>query len=100
MADPENEKNIHDVRVSIRRLDTMFSLLPKKARKRYRGSIEKYREFLRTNSSARDCDIIAGRLAALGAFDMADLQDKKRTEVARAARLARSLKKLRPMQPG
>ena len=99
LADPENGKSIHDIRVSIRRLDAMFSLLPKKVRKRYRGDIKKYREFLRANSSARDCDIIAGRLAMLGAPGAADLQEKKKAELARAVRLARSLEKL-PTQPG
>jgi CHAD domain-containing protein len=100
LANPENEDNIHDVRVSIRRLDATFSLLPKKVRKRYRGSIEKYKGFLGANSNARDCDIIAGRLAALRASSMADLQEKKRTELAKAVVIARSLEKLRPMQPG
>lgn len=97
LADP-NEDNIHDVRVSIRRLDSMFSLLSKKVRKRHSG-IKKYREFLRANSNARDCDIIAGRLAILGAPSMADLQEKKKAELARAVRLARSLEKLQ-LQPG
>jgi CHAD domain-containing protein len=92
--DPEDEKNIHDVRVSIRRLDAMFSLLPKRVRGRYRGRIEKYAELLRANSNARDCDIIAGRLAALGAPSMADLQEKKKAELARAIKMAQQLKKL------
>src|SRR5688572_23163785 len=99
LADPENEESIHNIRVSIRRLDAMFSLLPKKVRKKYRGSIKKYREFLRANSNARDCDIIAGRLAVQGAPGAADLQEKKKTELAMTVRLARSLEKL-PMQPG
>jgi hypothetical protein len=68
-------------------------------RRRYRGSIEKYKEFLRANSNARDCDIIAGRLAALGAPGMSDLQEKKRAELAKAVVIARSLEKLRPMRP-
>src|SRR5437867_12058638 len=93
---PENEQNIHDVRVSIRRLDATFSLMPKKARRRYRGGIDKYREFLKANSNARDCDIIAGRLAALGASGIVDLRNKKRAGLPRAIRLARSLKKLSP----
>src|SRR5918996_2339382 len=32
LADPNNEKHIHDVRTSLRRLDTSYSLLPKKLR--------------------------------------------------------------------
>lgn len=94
LADPESEKNIHDVRVSIRRLDATFSLLPKKVRRRYRGSIEKYRKFLKASSNARDCDIIAGRISTLGEFDTAGLQKKKKAELAKATKLARPLKKL------
>lgn len=94
LADPENADNIHNVRVSIRRLDSMFLLLPKKARKRYRRSIEKYREFLKASSNARDCDIITDRISTLGDLDMAELQKKKKAELAKATRLARQLKKL------
>ena len=54
LADPENEDNIHDVRVAIRRLDATFSLLPKKVRRRHRAGMEKYREFLKASSNARD----------------------------------------------
>src|SRR5262245_40834933 len=92
--DPGREKNIHDIRVSIRRLDAIFSLLPKKGRKPYRGKIEKYVKLLKANSKARDCDIIAGRLLIIGAPAMADLANKKRIEIARAIRTARSLRKL------
>jgi CHAD domain-containing protein len=96
LADPENEKNIHDIRTSVRRLDATFPLLPKKVRSRYRSRIEKYRQFLQASSRARDCDIIAGRIAALGNLDAADLQRRKKAELAKATLLARSLKKLPP----
>ena len=100
LEDTEKKENIHDVSVSIRKHDIMSSLLSKKVRKRCRPSIKKYREFLRANNSARDCDIITGRLAALGAHVTGDLQKKKRAELLRAVRLARSLKKIQPMQFG
>ena len=93
LADPESEKNIHDVRTAIRRLDATFPLLPKKVRRRHRGSIEKYRAFLKASSNARDCDIIAGRISTLGNLDTTDLQKKKKAELAKATRLARPLKK-------
>jgi CHAD domain-containing protein len=98
LADPESEKTIHDVRTAIRRLDATFPLLPKKARRRYRGSIEKYREFLKASSNARDCDIIAGRISTLGNLDTSDLQKKKKAEIAKATRLAQPLKRLPPMR--
>jgi CHAD domain-containing protein len=100
LAEPENEKNIHNVRVSIRRLDATFSLLPKRVRRRHRAGIEKYRVFLKASSKARDCDIIAGRLSALGDLDAGDLQKKKRVELAKATKLARPLKKLTSIKPG
>jgi CHAD domain-containing protein len=100
LEDPESEKNIHDVRVAIRRLDATFSLLPKKVRKRRRGGIEKYKEFLKASSKARDCDIIAGRISALGELETAGLQRKKKAELAKATRLARPLKKLQAMKLG
>lgn len=99
LADPENEKNIHDIRTSIRRLDAAFSLLPKKIRRRHLGKLEEYRQFLKASGKARDCDIIAGRIAAFADLDVSDLQKRKRAELARATALARSLKKLRPITP-
>jgi len=98
LADPESEKNIHDARVAVRRLDSTFSLLPKKVRRRCRGRIEKYREFLKASSKSRDCDVIAGRISTLGDLDTAGLQRKKKAELAKATRLARPLKKLLPIK--
>jgi CHAD domain-containing protein len=74
LADPENQNKMHDVRTSVRRLDATFRLLPKKARSRYRRRFEKYREFLEVSSRTRDCDVIVGRLATLGALDTSDLE--------------------------
>ena len=66
LADPNNEKNVHDVRTSLRRLDTFYSLLPKKLRKRNRKQIEKYKEFFRANSKIRDLDIIRNKGCCVG----------------------------------
>lgn len=98
LAEPECEKNIHNVRTSLRRLDATFSLLPKKVRRRYRGRFEKYRQFLKASSTARDCDIIAGRISTMGDLDTADLQRKKNAHLAKITKLARPLKKLPPMR--
>jgi len=98
LEDPDDEDNIHDIRVSIHRLDATFSLLPKQVRRRYRARNEKYKEFLKASSKARDCDIIAGRLSALGELDATDLQKKKNKELAKATRLARPLEKLPPVK--
>jgi CHAD domain-containing protein len=98
LADAENENKMHDVRTSVRRLEATFRLMPKKARRRYRRRIEKYREFLEVSSRTRDCDVIVGRVATLGALDTSDLEKEKKAELSKAIRLARSLQKLPPMR--
>lgn len=103
LADPNNEKNVHDVRTLLRRLDTFYSLLPKKLRKRNRKQIEKYKEFFRANSKIRDLDIIRNKVAVLakGAPDASklelQLQRKRRIELGKAVKLARTLKKVPSM---
>ena len=63
IKDP-NEKQIHDVRTAIRRLDATFLILPKKYRN---GSplseyVLKCKEFFKVNSEIRDYDIIYAKL--------------------------------------
>ena len=100
LADPNNEKNVHDVRTSLRRLDTFYSLLPKKLRKRNRKQIKKYKDFFRANSKIRDLDIIRNKVAALakGAPDASklelQLQRKRQTELRQAVKLAKALEKV------
>jgi CHAD domain-containing protein len=93
IAEPESE-NIHDIRTSIRRLDATISLLPKTIRRRCQRSFEKYMDFLKASSMARDCDIISGRISTLGDFDTTDLHRKKTIALAKATKQARSMKKL------
>ena len=100
LADPGNEKHIHDVRTSLRRLDTFYSLLPKKLRKRNRKLIEKCKSFFRANSKIRDLDIIRKKIAVLakGAPDASkldlQLQRRRKTELSQALRLAKALGKI------
>jgi CHAD domain-containing protein len=100
LADPSNEKHIHDVRTSLRRLDTFYSLLPKKLRKRNRKLIEKYKSFFRANSKIRDLDITRKKIAVLakGAPDASkldlQLQGRRKTELRQALRLAKALGKI------
>jgi CHAD domain-containing protein len=99
LEDPSNEKHIHDVRTSLRRLDTLYSLLPKKLRKRNRKLIEQCKSFFRANSKIRDLDIIHKKIAVLakGAPDASkldlQLQRRKKTELRQALRLAKALGK-------
>jgi CHAD domain-containing protein len=59
-----NEKNIHDIRVIIRRLDACKTILPKKISnknnlKKFRST---YKKFFKTNSNIRDVDVIYQKL--------------------------------------
>ena len=59
-----NEKNIHDVRTSIRRFNAAFLILPKRYRK---GCLlsdynQLCNKFFKVNSEIRDMDIIHGKL--------------------------------------
>jgi CHAD domain-containing protein len=100
LADSSNEKHIHDVRTSLRRLDTFYSLLPKKLRKRNRKLIEKCKSFFRANSKIRDLDIIRNKIAVLakGVPDASkldlQLQRRRKTELRQALRLAKALGKI------
>ncbi len=65
LQDP-NEKNVHDVRTSIRRLDAAFKILPKKIRQKTK--IKKFaselRKFFKTNNQIRDFDIITQKIVS------------------------------------
>ena len=54
-----NEKNIHDIRKSIRRADSAYVILPKKYRKKkiFVEYIETSKKFFKVNSKIRDYDI-------------------------------------------
>jgi CHAD domain-containing protein len=101
LDDPEGEKNVHDVRTAIRRLEVMFSLLPKKMRKRNRKKIKEYREFFKANSVVRDLDVIRGRVAALSPdasiLDL-QLQRKRDAELKHAIQAGRKIRNVRLMR--
>ncbi|HEY7733709.1 MAG TPA: CHAD domain-containing protein [Nitrososphaera sp.] len=98
LDDPDDKKNVHDVRTAIRRLEVMFSLLPKKMRKRNRKKINEYREFFKANSVVRDLDVIRGRVAALSPdaslLDL-QLQSKRNAELQHAIQAGRKIKNIR-----
>jgi CHAD domain-containing protein len=100
LADPNNEEYVHDIRTSLRRLDTFYSLLSKKLRKRNRKQIKKYKNFFRANSKIRDLDIIRNQVAALakGTPDASklerQLQRRRQTELRQTVKLAKALKKV------
>jgi CHAD domain-containing protein len=65
----QDEKNIHDIRTSIRRLDACYKTLPKKVRKRKRmnGFVNKSKEMFKINSQVRDFDIITELIGKINA---------------------------------
>ncbi len=79
----------------------MFSLLPKKMRKRNRKKIKEYREFFKANSVVRDLDVIRGRVAALSPdASLLDfqLQRKRDAELKHAIQAGRKIKNMRLMR--
>ncbi len=64
LSDP-NEKNIHEVRISIRRFLMASRILPKKVRQKpkVKNFIEFHKKFFKTNSKIRDFDIISSKLS-------------------------------------
>lgn len=55
-----NDENIHDIRVSIRRLEAAYRVLPKSARKQeeVREYVKQAKELFKVNAKIRDFDII------------------------------------------
>ena len=55
-----DEKNIHDIRTSVRRLDACYKTLPKKIRnkKQVKTYVDKSRDLFKINSQIRDFDVI------------------------------------------
>ncbi|MGA8105636.1 MAG: CHAD domain-containing protein [Nitrososphaeraceae archaeon] len=56
----QDEKNIHDIRTSVRRLDACYQTLPKKlrGRKQMKIFVKKSKDLFKINSQIRDFDII------------------------------------------
>ncbi|MGI0016098.1 MAG: CHAD domain-containing protein [Nitrososphaera sp.] len=98
LKDPADAARIHNTRTSLRRLDAMFSLLPKKDRRINDGQIRKCKKFFKLSSSLRDADVIRTKIAALSpearAMDVR-LQRKRSAELLRVTKMARVFKPLR-----
>jgi CHAD domain-containing protein len=56
----QDEKNIHDIRTSVRRLESCYQTLPKKlrGRKQMKKFVKKSKDLFKINSQIRDFDII------------------------------------------
>src|ERR671914_376443 len=57
----QEEKNIHDIRTSFRRLDASYKTLPKKFRRRkqIRRFVDNSKDLFKINSQVRDFDVIS-----------------------------------------
>lgn len=86
MKDP-NEKQIHDIRTAIRRLDAAFSTLPKNFRNSSPLSdyVIRCKELFKINSEIRDFDIIYEKLQKYSPNSHRDkiIEDLKNTRVTR-----------------
>ena len=94
-----NAKQIHDVRTSIRRLDTTYLILPKKNRTGSSLSdyVLKCKEFFKVNSEIRDLDIIYEKLQKYPSNAQRNrvidtLKASRDATLKRAKTIARSLK--------
>ncbi len=65
----QDEKNIHDIRTSVRRLDACYKSSPKKVRKRkqMKRFVNKSKDLFRINSQVRDFDIITELIGKINA---------------------------------
>jgi CHAD domain-containing protein len=97
-----NEKNIHDVRTSIRRFNASFLPLPRRYRKKGALLSEYNRlanEFFKINSDIRDIDIIHGKLKNYPESDQRNnainlLKKNRQTKLENSKTIAFSLKNM------
>lgn len=66
-ADDTSIENIHDLRTSIRRLVTIYQILPKQLRKKkIKKFVKKYKTFFKSNGRIRDYDILFEKISSYG----------------------------------
>jgi CHAD domain-containing protein len=100
-----NEKNIHDVRVAIRRLDASRSILPKNLRnkKKLQKFHSTYKKFFKTNSKIRDADIISQKIAKFSSNPfvyniLKNLQKKRKEDLQSACKIGIKLQKYKKIK--
>ena len=103
-----NEEAIHDLRVSIRRLDSSLRIFPNNIRSRQKTSDyrSQYKELFKINSEIRDIDIISSKLKKYRtriALDRAksleqDLQEQRSEKLKEARENALLANNLKPLQ--
>jgi CHAD domain-containing protein len=100
-----DEKNIHDMRVAIRRLDASRSILPKNVRNK--NKLQKfhstYKKFFKTNSKIRDADIISQKIAKFSSNPfvyniLKNLQKKRKKDLQSACKIGIKLQKYKKIK--
>lgn len=84
--DTANEENVHDVRTSIRRLESAWRIMPKKLREKpkIRDFVVAYKELFKTNSQIRDFDVISKRISSNSTIlELIESKKKKKMILAR-----------------
>jgi CHAD domain-containing protein len=96
-----NAKQIHDIRTSIRRLDTAFQILPKRNRSgsSFSEYVLKCKDLFDVNSEIRDLDIICEKLQKYPPSDQRNglietLMSTRNANLENAKAIARSIKKI------
>jgi CHAD domain-containing protein len=96
-----NAKQIHDIRTSIRRLDTAFQILPKrnKSGSSFSEYVLKCKDLFDVNSEIRDLDIICEKLQKYPPSDQRNglieiLKTTRNANLENAKAIARSIKKI------
>jgi CHAD domain-containing protein len=102
LASPD-EKNIHDIRTSVRRLDACYKTLPKKIRdkKQVKTYMDKSRELFKINSQIRDFDVITDLVRKNNPengngnrMDLTKFENRRATKLKEAKAVAVGLRKL------
>lgn len=95
-----NEENIHDIRTSIRRLESAYSIFPKSSRtKNSDKQMGAFKKFFSINNKIRDYDIILAKLQEYEidpeSYLVLSITKKKFMRLTKALSLAKKLSKLK-----
>ena len=80
-----NEKNIHDIRTAVRRLDSSYKALPQNMQKKnkIKQYVSKCKDLFRLNSKIRDYDIITEKIQQHEQHQNVDIENCKKRLVSR-----------------
>jgi CHAD domain-containing protein len=97
-VDDPSVDNVHDLRVSVRRINTIGQILPKQfQKKKIKKFIKKYIIFFKANSKIRDYDILFEKLSTYGFSDpkfIKYLEKQRKKELVNTLNQATALLKL------